>query len=268
MSLPAPSDASTALVTGASSGIGAEIARQLAARGYGVTLAARREELLRALADEIAAEHGVRADVVTADLGDESGRDALEAAVAALGVDVSILVNNAGFGDNGPVHRADRQKLLKMVRLNCEALVDLQARYSTGMADRGAGGILNVASTAAFQPIPGSATYSAAKSFVLNLSEATHSELKGKGVTVTALCPGPVKTGFAEAAGVEGWEEKLPGAFWTPVEQVARQAIDGLASGKRVVVPGIMNRTGALTAQHTPHALILPLLKRGWRASA
>ena len=225
-------------VTGASSGIGAEIARQLAVawlRRDAWPPAAR--SCSARSPTRLAAEHGVRADVVTADLGDESGRDALEAAVAELGVDVSILINNAGFGDNGPVHRADRQKLLKMVRLNCEALVDLQARYSTGMADRGEGAILNVASTAAFQPIPGSATYSAAKSFVLNLSEATHSELKGKGVTVTALCPGPVKTGFAEAAGVEGWEEKLPGRVLDPGragraagDRRARRAASGSSS--------------------------------------
>ncbi len=267
MGLPTPTESSTALVTGASSGIGSEIARELASRGHGVTLVARREGRLRELAAEIASAHQVHAEVVAADLGTEGGRDAMEAAVAGLGRDVSVLVNNAGFGDSGPLHRVERERLMAMVRLNCEALLDIQARYSPAMAERGEGAILNVASTAAFQPIPGSATYSASKAFVLNLSEATHSELAGKGVVVTALCPGPVQTEFAEVAGV-GWEEKLPGPFWTAVETVARDAVDGLAAGKRVVVPGLLNRAGALTAQHSPRALLLPLLKRGWRASS
>jgi uncharacterized protein len=152
-----------------------------------------------------------------------------------------------------------------MVRLNCEALLDLQARYSPQMADRGRGAIINVASTAAFQPIPGTAAYAASKAFVLSLSEGAHSELKGRGVTVTALCPGPVKTEFAEVAGVGGAEEQLPEIFWTPVADVAKAAVEGAENGKRVVVPGLINRATALSGQHTPRAVILPLAKRLWR---
>jgi hypothetical protein len=151
-----------------------------------------------------------------------------------------------------------------MVRLNCEALLDLQARYAPAMAERGRGAILNVASTAAFQPMPGTATYAASKAFVLSLSEATHSELKGKGVTVTALCPGPVKTEFAEVAGIGGAEEQLPDLFWASPEEVAKAAVEGLEGGKRVVIPGVLNRAGAIGGQHAPRALALPLVKRIW----
>jgi short-subunit dehydrogenase len=268
VALPAPSESSTALVTGASSGIGVEIARELARRGHGVTLVARREERLRKLADELAAEHGVRAETIAADLGDQAGRDLLASRLDELGLEVEILVNNAGFGDTGPVDEADREWLVAMVELNCAALLDLQARYTPGMVKRGRGTVINVASMAAFQPIPGTATYAATKAFALSLSEATHSELGEHGVTVTALCPGPVKTEFVEVAGVEGTEESLPGMFWTSVEDVARQAVEGAEKGKRVVVPGgLMNRAGALTGQHSPRMFALPIVKRIWRSS-
>ncbi len=216
---------------------------------------------------EIAGEHGVRADVLTADLGDAAARDRLVASIDELGLDVEILVNNAGYGDNDWVNTADRERLLAMVRLNCEALLDLQARYSAGMVERGRGAILNVASTAAFQPMPGTATYAASKAFVLSLSEATHSEVKGRGVTVTALCPGPVKTEFAEVAGIGGAEEQLPDLFWASAEEVAKAAVDGLSNGKRVVIPGVLNRASAIGGQYTPRALAIPLVKRVWGAA-
>lgn len=267
MPLPEPSASSTALVTGASSGIGAEIAKQLAQRGHGVVLVARRKDRLDALADELNSEHGVRTEAVEADLGTVTGRNKMEKAVEALGMDVEVLVNNAGFGGTGKVHRADRKRMLQMVSLNCEALLDLQARYSPAMADRGRGAIINIASTAAYQPIPGTAPYAATKAFVLSLSEATHSELAPKGVTVTAVCPGPVKTEFADSAGLPDANDKLPGFMWTDVEKVARDAVEGVEKGSRVVVPGIANRAGAIAAQHTPRSLILPLAKRAWRAA-
>jgi uncharacterized protein len=154
-----------------------------------------------------------------------------------------------------------------MVELNCVAVLDLQARYAPGMAERGRGVVINVASMAAFQPMPGTAAYAATKAFVLSLSEATHSELGERGVTVTALCPGPVKTEFAEVAGVGAAEESLPGMFWASAEDVGREAVEGAEKGKRVVVPGgVMNRAGALTGQHTPRMLALPLVKRIWRS--
>lgn len=265
MALPPPSSSSTALITGASSGIGSEIARELARRGQGVTLVARRDHRLRELAAEIADGHGVRAEVIAADLGLEAERDRLQAELAELGLEVEILVNNAGFGGSGKLSEADRERLLSMVRLNCEALLDLQARYSAAMSERGRGAIINVASTASFQPIPGTATYAATKAFVLSLTEATHSELRDAGVSVTALCPGPVKTEFTDVAGIGGAEEQLPGVFWTPVAEVARAAVEGAAKGKRVVVPGMLNRAGAITGQHTPRMVVLPFAKRLWR---
>jgi uncharacterized protein len=267
MALPAPQDTSTALITGASSGIGEEIARQLASRGHGVTLVARREDRLRALAEELYGTHGVRAEHFAADLGDETGRDEMLAKVEATGLDVEILVNNAGFGGSGPVHRSDASRLSSMIRLNCETLTYLQARLSGPMADRGRGAIINVASTAAFQPIPFTATYAATKAFVLSLSEATSNELGPKGVTVTAVCPGPVKTEFAEQAGMGNANDKVPGFVWTDVEQVAREAVEGAENGSRVVVPGLLNRAGTLLGQHTPRSVVLPLAKRAWRAA-
>jgi short-subunit dehydrogenase len=185
--------------------------------------------------------------------------------VEALGLEVDVLVNNAGFGGTGNVHRSDPEHLTAMVRLNCEALVHLQAHYSARMAELGAGAIINIASTASYQPIPGTATYAATKAFVLSLSEASHHELAAKNVTLTAVCPGPVKTEFAEAAGVGDAESKVPEFFWTDVEDVARDAVDGADKGSRVVVPGILNRAGAMTAQHTPRWMILPIAKRAWR---
>ena len=265
MALPAPAPESTALITGASAGIGAEIARQLAVRGQGVTLVARREPRLRELADELASEHRVRAEAIAADLGDEAERERLAATLRERGLTVEILVNNAGFGDSNTVHGAERERLVAMVRLNCEALLDLQARYTPGMVERGRGAVINVASTAAFQPIPETATYAATKAFVLSLSEAAHAELRGCGVTMTALCPGPVKTEFAQVAGIGSAEERLPGVFWTSVEQVARQAVEGMEGGKRVVVPGLLNRATALTGQHSPRMIMLPLAERIWR---
>jgi short-subunit dehydrogenase len=264
VALPPPSPSSTALVTGASSGIGAEIARELARRGHGVVLVARREQRLRDLATELAADHGVRAEVLTADLADAAERDRLVAAIEALGLEVEILVNNAGHGDNARLNSADRERVIAMVRLNCEALLDLQARYSVAMFERRRGAIINVASTAAFQPMPGTATYAASKAFVLSLSEGTHAELKGVGVTVTALCPGPVKTEFTDVAGIEGAEEQLPDLFWSDAAGVARAAVEGAEKGKRVVIPGLVNRATAISGQHTPRAVALPLIKRIW----
>ncbi|UJA18936.1 SDR family oxidoreductase [Thermoleophilia bacterium SCSIO 60948] len=266
MPLPTASPSSAALVTGASSGIGAEIARRLALRGHGVILVARREDRLRELADELTRQHDVRAETVGADLETEEGRDAMAAAVERLGLDVEVLVNNAGFGDSGRLHRAEREKLLRMVRLNCEALIDLQSRYVAPMVERGRGAVLNIASMAGMQPIPGTAAYAATKAFVLSLSEATHAELASSGVTVTAVCPGPVRTEFGEVAGVE--EHHLPERYWATADDVAEEAISGAERGKRVVVPGgLINRVGALAGHHSPRAIQLPLTRRLWEGN-
>jgi short-subunit dehydrogenase len=151
--------------------------------------------------------------------------------------------------------------MLEMVNINVEAVVDLTSRFLTGMVDRGRGSVINIASTAAFQPLPGSAVYAASKSFVLSFSEAIRTELRGSGVTVTAVCPGPVKTEFTDVAGVGGVEDRTPSVVWMSAEDVARHAIDGAANDRRVVVPGALNLAG----QHSPRALALPLISRIWR---
>lgn len=192
MSLPTPEDGSTALITGASSGIGAALAREFAGRGHGVTLVARGEEPLRALADELASQHGVRAEAIACDVTDPAARDRLAAAVDAAGLRVDVLANNAGFGTYKPFVEIPRERLIEETRVNTEAVVDLTARWLPGMVERGAGAVLVTASTAAFQPLPGNALYAGAKSFALVFAEGLHHEVKGAGVTVTALCPGPV----------------------------------------------------------------------------
>jgi short-subunit dehydrogenase len=267
MALPDPAPKSTALVTGASSGIGEAIARELAGRGHNVTLVARREDRLQALAEELGNAHGVGAQTIGADLEDPAARDAMANRIEELGVDVDILVNNAGFGHSGDFANRDRRRLLAMVRVNCEALVDLQARYLPPMIERGRGTVINIASTAAFQPMPGSATYSATKHFVLSLSEGVHEELSGTGVSLTAVCPGPVRTEFMDVSGIGGAEDNTPDMIWMTPEAVAEAAVSGAERGKRVVVPGLMNRAGAITGQHAPRAIALPLVRRLYRRS-
>jgi uncharacterized protein len=263
--LPAPSVSSTALVTGASSGIGSEVAKQLAARGYAVVLVARREERLQSLATELRSEHDVEAEVIACDLGKESGRDRLEAELHQHGRSVEVLVNNAGFGHQADFARSSRERMLEMVHLNVEAVVDLTSRFLPPMVERGRGSVINIASTAAFQPLPGSAVYGASKAFVLSFSEAIRTELRGSGVSVTAVCPGPVRTEFMTVAEVPGVEDRTPGIVWTAAEDVAKQAVEGAEHDKRVVVPGLLNRAGALAGQHSPRAVALPLIGRIWR---
>jgi hypothetical protein len=263
--LPEPSVSSTALVTGASSGIGAAIATELASRGYSLILVARREERLQSLATDLRGEHDVEAEIVTADLGKESERDRLQTELGGHGRAVELLVNNAGFGHQADFATSPRERMVEMVRVNVEAVVDLTSRFLGPMVERGRGSVINVASTGAFQPLPGSAVYGASKSFVLSFSEAIRTELRGTGVTVTAVCPGPVKTEFTEVAGVGGLEERTPGAVWMSAEDIARQAVDGAKHDKRVVVPGMLNRATALAGQHSPRAIALPLISRIWR---
>ena len=265
MGLPEPSVSSTALVTGASSGIGAAIAKELASRDYAVTLVARREERLSSLATEISSEHGVAAEVVACDLADPAERDRLESELRSRGRAVELLVNNAGFGHQADFATSPRDRMVGMVRINVETVVDLTARFIPGMVERGRGAVVNIASTASFQPLPGSAVYAASKAFVLSFSEAIRTELRGSGVIVTAVCPGPVRTEFMDVAGAPGVEERTPGAVWMSPEEIARHAVDGAEHDRRVVVPGTLNRAGALVGQHSPRAVALPLISRFWR---
>lgn len=262
MTLPTPARDRTALVTGASSGIGRAIARQLAGRGHGVTLVARREDRLQALAGELGDAHGVRVEVAAADLTGEAARDRLAATVAERGLAVSVLVNAAGLSTVGPVHASDPRAEVAMIRTDVEALAHLCSLFLPGMVERGSGAVLNVASTAAFQPLPGQAAYAASKAFVLSYSHALRGELRGTGVAVTALCPGPVDTEFAETAGFDSAEalSALPRFMWEPAERVAEAGLAGLERGRAVVIPGIANRAGAAAAHLAPRSLLTPLL--------
>jgi short-subunit dehydrogenase len=261
MALPAPSPDRTALVTGASSGIGEALARELVARGHGVTLVARRADKLRSLADELAAA-GVRAEVLAADLGDRSARAALPARVEELGLEVDVLVNNAGLSTVGPVAASDPEAELHMVEVDVMAVVDLCTRFLPSMVERGRGAVLNVASTAAFQPLPGQAGYGASKAFVLSYTRSLGGELRGTGVTATALCPGPVHTGFEEVAGFDPaeTEKAMPSFMWETPESVATCGLDALAKGAPVAIPGTANRITAMVANLAPKQLLVPIL--------
>lgn len=243
------------LLTGASAGIGAALAQVIAADGHDLVLVARRQDRLDALAAALpTTAHTVALDLQAADAGDR-----LEAAVAGIGRPVDVLVNNAGFGASGLFADAERERLLGMVDLNVRALVDLTHRFLPGMIARGRGGVLNVASTAAFQPGPRFAVYYASKAFVLSFSEALTEETRGTGVTVTALCPGPTTSEFGAIAGMNRTLLFRYGRRMT-AEAVAARGWSAFRSGKRVVITGASNRLTAATAKVMPHRLLLPIV--------
>ncbi|KAA0922513.1 MULTISPECIES: SDR family NAD(P)-dependent oxidoreductase [Rhodococcus] len=263
MSLPRPAPDRTAVVTGASSGIGASIARELASRGYGVTLVARRADKLEDLAQEIRA-RGVRAEVLAADLSDRSARAELLGRITELGLIPDILINNAGLSTLGPVAESDPAAEMNMIEVDVVAVADLCTRFLPGMVERRRGALLNVASTAAFQPLPGQAGYGACKAFVLSYTQSLTGELRGTGVTATALCPGPVHTGFGEAAGFakDDAEKALPPIMWVEADTVAKTAVDDMTKGRMVSIPGAANRIGSIFAQITPRTVLVPMLTR------
>ena len=251
-------------MTGASSGIGADMARELAARGHDLALVARREDRMRELAEELAERHAVRAETFGCDVAEPEGRARLIGEVAERGLTVEILINNAGFGSGGAFHALDGEGETGMVRTNVEAVVALTSAWLPGMVERRRGAVLNLASLIAFQPVPFQATYGATKAFVLSFTQAVHEEVRGTGVTITALCPGPVRTEFGESGGFGGADDRIPSFMWLDSETVARAGIEGLEKGDRVVVPGVVNRLGALSGHYMPRALLLPLVRRLW----
>ncbi|WP_205695552.1 SDR family oxidoreductase [Conexibacter sp. SYSU D00693] len=263
MSLPAPDPSAVALVTGASSGLGAEFARQLGAAGHGVALVARRAERLEQLAAEVREAHGVRAEVLECDLTDPPARAGLPGRLDALGLRADVLVNNAGFATGGPFHESDLDQELQQVRLLCEAPVDLMGRFLPAMVARGAGCVINVASTAGMQPLPNSAGYGAAKAHLLSLSEAVHAEVRKHAVTITALCPGPVRTELFDKT--DHPVEMAPGFAWKDSDEVVAAALDGARRGKRVVVPGAVIRAAVPVSRFAPRAVSLPLFERFFR---
>jgi short-subunit dehydrogenase len=243
-----------ALVTGASSGIGLELARVAAARGHDLVLVARGEAALRALAAELSGAHGATAHVVVADLALPDGPDRVADGVAALDLRIDVLVNNAGFGLYGDFLDTDLAIERDMIAVNVTAPTALAKRFAAPMVERGRGGILNVASTAAFQPGPRMAVYYATKAYVLSLSLALSVELAGTGVTVTCLAPGPVRTPFRERARVSA-SRLFSGERGRQAEEVARAGWDALERGRKLAIPGLWNRAGATAAQILPSAL-------------
>jgi hypothetical protein len=250
------------VVTGASSGIGEELAREFARRGHGLVLVARREERLRALAEDLA-DRGVRIEIAPMDLSDPADRAALLPMIDGWGLEADVLVNNAGLSTTGPVHESTPEAELNMIEVDVVAVADLTTRFLPPMVERGRGGILNVASTAAFQPLPGQAGYGACKAFVLSYTRSLTGELRGTGVSATALCPGPVRTEFGDLAGFdEANSSAVPEFVWTEAADVARAGIDAFARGRQVVIPGTANRVTAAAATLTPKELLVPVLAR------
>lgn len=259
-----PAGKPVCLITGASSGIGAALAREFARNGHALVLTARRQPELEALADSIGRNGRPRPHVIAADIGTAAGIDGLAAELAARGLDVAILVNNAGFGLLGPAAELDLARQLAMIDLNVRALTDLTLRFTDSII-RHKGGILNVASIAGFLPGPGMAVYHASKAFAVSFSEALHQELKDEGVRVTALCPGPVPTPFMAQAGIpRGY---FPAVLARPAERVAREAYTGFMAGRRIVVPGGPNRIVTFLPRLLPRGLIAGYTAWRWRRS-
>jgi uncharacterized protein len=250
----------TALITGASGGIGLELARLFARDGCGLVLVARSGDKLEALAAELRAAHGVPVRPLAADLADPAAPARIHAELARAGTHVGALVNNAGFGLRGAFATLDETAQMEMLQVNVLALARLTRRFLPAMVERRAGGVLNVASTAAFQPGPRMAVYYASKAFVLSLSEALAGELAGTGVTVTALCPGPTATGFQSRAGLER-SRLFRDLRVMDAAAVARAGYRGFRAGKRVVIPGLGNRIGAALARLAPRGLVLRLVR-------
>ncbi len=230
----------TALITGASSGIGYDLAKEFASHGYNVVLVARSKDKLEQLAQELRATYGIKAVVLAQDLSAIGAPQTIFEQVEQSGVTVDILVNNAGFGSYGFFHELDVQKELEMIQLNTSALVYLTRLFLPGMVARHHGKILNVASTAAFQPGPLMAVYYATKAFTLHFSEAIANELEGTGVTVTVLCPGRTETGFEARAAMQ--ESKLMQNGLMSSASVAKAGYAALMQAKTIIIPGFPNR--------------------------
>jgi short-subunit dehydrogenase len=257
MPLPQP----VALITGASAGIGAALARVFAAEGHTVALAARRADALAALADEIAGRGHSQPHVLVADLATPEGPAQLTEAMRTAGLEPAYVVNNAGYGLLGAAARADRADTLTMVDLNMRAVTDLSLRFLPSVR-RHRGGILNVASIAAFAPGPGMAVYHATKAYVLSFTEALHEELKVDGVRACVLCPGPVETGFNARGGIPN--DYFPDVLKERADLVARAGYDGFMGDHRVVVPGKANRIFTLLPRLLPRGLMLAGMELRW----
>jgi uncharacterized protein len=246
----------TALITGASSGIGLDLAHLFAEDGHDVVLVARSEDKLRELAKELEAKHGIRATVIVADLAKPHAPQQ----IFVVAPPVDILVNNAGYGTSGKFAETDLRAELDMIQVNLAALTHLTKLFLGPMLERRRGRILNVASTASFQPGPLMAVYYATKAYVLSFSEAIAEETRGTGVTVTALCPGPTATGFQKAANM-GSEALLKVMRPVSSMEVARAGYRGLMRGKRIVIPGMKNKLGVQSLRVSPRAVVTKVVR-------
>jgi len=244
----------TVLITGASSGIGRELARLFASDGADLVLVARSEDRLQELAAKLAAEHGIRAQALAADLTRPGSSGEIADTLARQGVQVDVLVNNAGFGAHGQVAGIGVQRQLDVIEVNVAALTRLTALFLPGMLERRHGAVLNVASTAAFQPGPNQAVYCATKAYVLSFTEALAEETRGTGVRVSCLAPGATDTQFAAQAGMTGTLAFRLGMM--APGPVAQAGHDGLRRGKALVIPGLRNRVMALSVRLTPRTLV------------
>jgi uncharacterized protein len=252
----------TALITGASSGIGAELARVFADHGYDLVVTARREERLAELAASLPS--GCRVDVVPVDLAKAKGPGKLLAHLKDAGREIDVLVNNAGVAASGPFQTLGAEQMRSIVQLNIRALTELTHALLPGMIERGRGRILNVASVAGFQPVPGLALYSASKAFVLSFTESLSEDLRGSGVTVTALCPGPTRTDMV--ADIQTLD--MAGPFLASAREVAVEGYRACVAGEVVRVPGIMNQALVSWAQYQPRWLVRTLSGIASRAFA
>ncbi len=247
-----------AVITGASSGIGAALARVFAEHGHELVLVARRERELLRLAEEVAAGGAPRPTVLSVDLAVEGAGATLRDELGSRGLAPQYVVNNAGFGLVGPAARLDRSEQLSMIDLNVRTLVDLSLAFVDDLA-RHRGGVLNVASVAGFLPGPGMAVYYASKAFVVSFSEALHRELAARGIRVTVLCPGPVPTEFQQRAGIHG--EGRADLMTRSAEEVARAGYRGLMAGRRRVVPGWPNRMVTALSGIVPRSVLLGMVE-------
>ena len=249
----------TALITGASSGIGRALADEFARNGHDLLLVARREDRLQTACTDLEDGFDIAADFVVQDLADRAGREALLESVADRRID--YLVNNVGIGTQGHFLDIDLDTEIDQLELNVATPTHLTKRLGPAMRDRGTGGVLNVASSAAFQPGPFMAVYYATKSYLLSFSEAIHQEFRRDGVAVTALCPGPVDTDFQDRAGNTHTPIGSPGGFprWLPVARVARVGYDGLMAGKPIAIPGLEYKLLWRVARVTPRPLVRTL---------
>lgn len=250
----------TALIAGASSGIGEELARLFAKDRSNLVLVARRREKLDQLATELRRDHGVQVEVLSKDLTDAAAPQAVFDEVATKGISVDVLVNNAGFGIVGPVADLPAQKQIDTIQVNVMALTHLTRLLLPGMVQRGHGGILNVGSTAGFQPGPLMAVYYATEAYVLSFTEALAEELAGTAIEVTCLAPGATATGFAATASMENSLLFKLGAM--NVRTVAAAGYRDFRRGKVIIIPGFKNKLGAFAVRFAPRSLVRKLTKR------